>query len=181
MDSNDLNRRMRYALMLDDADVGELLQLAGFAATAEQIAAWREREGAEGYQPCPPQALNCMLDGLIVKHRGARSDPPATAGGSAGAGGRVNPGGLASAGGPANSGNAPVDDKAVIDNNDMLKKLRIALSLKTDDVHDVIVQGGGKVGNSEVGALFRKPGARNYRRCGDQVLRWFLAGLAARR
>jgi len=34
---------------------------------------------------------------------------------------------------------------------------------------------------SEASALFRKPDARNYRECGDQVLRQFIAGLVKRR
>jgi len=68
-----------------------------------------------------------------------------------------------------------------IDNNEVLKRLRIALSLKADEVGALINAGGGKLGKSEVNALFRNPSARNYRRCGDQVLRWFLTGLAKKR
>ena len=66
------------------------------------------------------------------------------------------------------------------DNNVVLKQLRIAFKLRTDDVHNLIVRGGGRITKSETGALFRNPSARNFRRCGDQVLRWFLKGLGER-
>ncbi|NND91634.1 MAG: DUF1456 family protein [Granulosicoccus sp.] len=76
---------------------------------------------------------------------------------------------------PSTTGNAPIS------NNLILKQLRIALSLRSDDIHELITEGGGKIGKSEAGAFFRSPQARNYRRCGDQVVRWFLTGLGNRR
>ena len=162
MDSNDVNRRVRYALSLDDDDVIDLLRLSAFEGDTGNVQAWRLKEGADGYMPCPPEALQAMLAGLIIRLRGVRDDqPPAQ---------------------PSTQPPAQSDKVAtVIDNNAVLKQIRIAMSLKTDDVHALIVQGGGKLGKSEVNALFRKPSARNFRRCGDQVLRWFLAGLATQR
>ncbi len=164
MDSNDLNRRVRYALMLDDADVAKMLSLAGFESQSDDIVSWRLKEGEEGYVACPPVALRAMLDGLIVERRGPRE------------------GDVVEVATPAGGTAAPRSRSAdLIDNNEVLKQLRIALSLKSDDVHALIEQGGGKITKSEVGALFRKPAARNFRQCGDQVLRWFLAGLAEQR
>lgn len=164
MDINDLNRRVRYAFSLDDADVLSALQLAKYEAPAESVTAWRLKEGDEGFQPCPAAALYALLDGLIVQRRGAREPSQANQRDT-----------------EANT-RANIDSpEDAIDNNEVLKRLRIALSLKTDEVGDLITQGGGKLGRSEVNALFRKPSARNYRRCGDQVLRWFLSGLAKNR
>jgi len=68
-----------------------------------------------------------------------------------------------------------------MDNNIVLKQLRIALSLRSDDVHAILKDGGSALSASEAGALFRKPEARNFRQCGDQVLRQFIAGLVVRR
>jgi len=154
LDNNELNRRIRYSLQLDDADAITLMGLAGVAVTPEQAAGWRIREGEPGHEACPRQALTGMLDGLILDRRGP---PPGNAE-------------------PAKP--APVERHI---NNALLKQLRIALSLRTEEVHELIVAGGGKLAKSETGAFFRKPEARNYRVCGDQVLRWFLAGLAERR
>lgn len=164
MDNNDLNRRIRYALSLDDDDVVDLLRLAAHAVDLEQIAAWRIKDGSEGYLPCPNGALQAMLNGLIIQRRGAREDDGATQ----------------STTGP-DTAPEPIRTHDTVDNNAVLKQIRIALSLKTDEIHALVQLGGGKLGKSEVNALFRKPAARNYRRCGDQVLRWFLAGLAKQR
>jgi len=68
-----------------------------------------------------------------------------------------------------------------LDNNVVLKQLRIALSLRSDDLHATLKAGGSSMSPSEAGALFRKPDARNYRQCGDQVLRQFIAGLVEQR
>lgn len=160
MDSNELNRRVRYALSLDDADVVDIMRMSVYKPNAEQVASWRLKEGEPGFIACPPDAAHTFLDGLIIRNRGAREDD-ATASGQ--------------------TQSKPEAQRKFIDNNEALKQLRIALSLKTNEVHELIVLGGGKLTNSEVNALFRKPDARNYRRCGDQVLRWFLVGLAQRR
>lgn len=157
MDCNDLNRRVRYALMLDDSDIAQVLGLADHQASLEQIVGWRLKEGEEGHIVCPPSALYAMLEGLIIQRRGARED------------------------GKADAPTTSTVPRNALDNNDVLKQLRIALSLKAEDVHALIQQGGGKLGKSEINALFRKASARNYRRCGDQVLRWFLTGLARQR
>jgi uncharacterized protein YehS (DUF1456 family) len=62
-------------------------------------------------------------------------------------------------------------------NNDILKKLRIALKLKDTDILDILKLAGMELSAAELGALFRAPDHRNYKECGDQVLRRFLDGL----
>ncbi|MDB3935158.1 DUF1456 family protein [Granulosicoccus sp.] len=177
MDCNDLNRRVRYALMLDDADVVDLLGFSAYPADITHICGWRLKEGEQGHVKCPPEAIKRMLDGLIVQRRGVKTDASVNSSSAT----NTNTGTSTSkAAEKITSENGQAGHRE-IDNNDVLKQLRIALSLKVDDVHALITEGGGKLGKSEVNALFRKCSARNYRRCGDQVLRWFLAGLAARR
>lgn len=65
-------------------------------------------------------------------------------------------------------------------NNVVLKKLRVAFSLKDDDVLDILVKAGFSVSKTELSAFFRKEGHPNYRVCGDQFLRNFLKGLTLR-
>ena len=62
-------------------------------------------------------------------------------------------------------------------NNLILKKLRIALELKEDAMLDIFRLGGFTLSKSELSALFRKPGHKNYMDCGDQLLKRFLKGL----
>ena len=62
-------------------------------------------------------------------------------------------------------------------NNDILKKLRIALKLKDIDILETLKLSGFEISKTELNAFFRKPDHRNYMECGDQVLRRFLDGL----
>lgn len=62
-------------------------------------------------------------------------------------------------------------------NNDILKKLRIALKLKDTDILETLKLSGFEISKTELNAFFRKPDHRNYMECGDQVLRRFLDGL----
>ncbi len=65
-------------------------------------------------------------------------------------------------------------------NNDILKKLRIALELKDTDMIEILKLADFKISKTELNALFRHPDHRNYKECGDQVLRRFLNGLIIR-
>lgn len=62
-------------------------------------------------------------------------------------------------------------------NNDILKKLRVALQLKNTDIIDILKLVDFKISESELGALFRKEDHPKYMDCGDQILRNFLNGL----
>ncbi len=64
-----------------------------------------------------------------------------------------------------------------MNNNDVLKKLRVALHLKDTDIIEILKLVDYKIGVSELGALFRAEGHPNYKECGDQILRNFLNGL----
>jgi uncharacterized protein YehS (DUF1456 family) len=62
-------------------------------------------------------------------------------------------------------------------NNDILKKLRVALKLKDDDIVKILALVDFKITTTELGAVFRKEDHPNYKDCGDQLLRNFLNGL----
>ena len=62
-------------------------------------------------------------------------------------------------------------------NNDILKKLRVALQLRDDQIVEIMGLVDFKMTESEVNAFFRKEDHANYVKCGDQVLRNFLNGL----
>jgi uncharacterized protein YehS (DUF1456 family) len=65
-------------------------------------------------------------------------------------------------------------------NNDIFKKLRIALELRDTDIIEILKLSGFDISKSELSALFRKEGHENYKDCGDQILRRFLDGLIIR-
>lgn len=58
-----------------------------------------------------------------------------------------------------------------------MKKLRIALHLRDDQIIDILKLVDYNIGKSELSAIFRKEDHPNYRNCGDQILRNFLNGL----
>ena len=62
-------------------------------------------------------------------------------------------------------------------NNDIFKKLRVALKLTNKDIVDICKLVDFHVPESELGAFFRKEGHPKYRNCCDQILRNFLNGL----
>jgi uncharacterized protein YehS (DUF1456 family) len=72
----------------------------------------------------------------------------------------------------------PVESR--ISNNVVLKKLRVAFELADVDMHLIFADAGFPVTKPELSALFRQAGHRNFRPCGDQLLRNFLKGLTLR-
>lgn len=62
-------------------------------------------------------------------------------------------------------------------NNDILKKLRVALKLRDEDIIAILKLVDFNITKTELGALFRKDDHPNFKPCGDQILRNFLNGL----
>ncbi|HEY5510546.1 MAG TPA: DUF1456 family protein [Prolixibacteraceae bacterium] len=62
-------------------------------------------------------------------------------------------------------------------NNDILKKLRVALQLRDEDILKILALVDFKITATELSAVFRKEDHPNYVECGDQLLRNFLNGL----
>jgi len=62
-------------------------------------------------------------------------------------------------------------------NNDVLKKLRVALKLRDDDIVEILSLVDFKATTTELSAFFRAEDHPNFKPCGDQVLRNFLNGL----
>ncbi len=62
-------------------------------------------------------------------------------------------------------------------NNDIMKKLRVALKFTDDDIIKVLDLANFRVTKTELSAIFRKEDHPNFKPCGDQILRNFLNGL----
>ena len=63
-------------------------------------------------------------------------------------------------------------------NNLIFKKLRVALEMREEDIIAALALADFSMTKSELGALFRNPDHKNYKPCGDQVLRNFVKGLS---
>lgn len=64
-----------------------------------------------------------------------------------------------------------------MNNNDIFKKLRVALQLRDEQIIEILQLVDFRMSKAELGALFRNVDHPNYMECGDQVLRNFLNGL----
>lgn len=62
-------------------------------------------------------------------------------------------------------------------NNQIIRKIKIALKLQTEDIIEILALAGRNMSMHEISAFFRKPDQHQYRLCRDQVLRNFLQGL----
>ncbi|RWX01641.1 DUF1456 family protein [Flavobacterium cerinum] len=64
-----------------------------------------------------------------------------------------------------------------MNNNDVFKKLRVALQLRDDQIVEILELVDFRISKAELGAFFRNADHPNFMECGDQVLRNFLNGL----
>jgi uncharacterized protein YehS (DUF1456 family) len=69
------------------------------------------------------------------------------------------------------------EPEQTLSNNAILKKLKIAMDFKAEDMIRVLSLAGLQISKHELSAFFRKPGHKHYRECKNQILRSFLNGL----
>ncbi|MEO6927292.1 MAG: DUF1456 family protein [Rhodanobacter sp.] len=152
MINNDVLRAIRYMLDLSDGKVVEIIHLADAAApaTKEEVQAMLKKDDDPGYTECSNHLLALFLDGLVFHLRGKDDSRPPR----------------------------PLEKR--VTNNVVLKKLRVAFELKDEDMHRIMEAANFPVTKPELSALFRQPAHKNFRLCGDQLLRNFLKGLTMR-
>jgi len=146
--NNDVLLSIRYILNANDQKISEILNLAGQQLPAFEIGHFFKADTHADYKICDDNTMAHFLDGLIYYKRGKDESRP------------------------------PLPLELPISNNLVLKKLRVAFQLKEPDMHEVLEMGNYPIGRAEMSALLRKRDHINYRECGDQVLRYFLKGLA---
>jgi len=64
-----------------------------------------------------------------------------------------------------------------MNNNDIFKKLRVALMLRDDQIIEILELVDFRMSKGEIGNIFRSQDHADFMECGDQVLRNFLNGL----
>ncbi len=149
MINNHVLRGLCYALDLKDATMVEIFQLVDFSVDQADIINMLRKEEEPHFLECSDEAMICFLDGLIIYKRGASTSKQPSA----------------------------KESNVMLTNNIMLKKIRIALDLKEEDLLKIIKLAEFQISKSELSALFRNPGHKNYRQCGDQFLRNLLRGI----
>ena len=152
MTNNDILRQLRYALNINDSTMIEIFKLADHEIEQSNLTGLLKKEDEEGFVNCGDDVLGYFLDGLILHKRGRKEIKP---------------------------GETRKPDSRLT-NNTILKKLRIALELKEDDMLGILKLADVDISKSQLTALFRKEGHKNYKECGEQFLRKFLKGLSIR-
>lgn len=64
-----------------------------------------------------------------------------------------------------------------MNNNDVFKKLRVALQLRDEQITEILELVDFRISKGEIGNFFRSEDHPKYVECGDQILRNFLNGL----
>lgn len=72
---------------------------------------------------------------------------------------------------------AQPEPESKLTNNLILRKLKIALELESEQIIETLALANFDLGKHELSAFFRKATHKHYRECKDQVLRNFLQGL----
>lgn len=171
MNNNDILIRLRYALDIKDTDMVELFKMGGIEITKEDVqkmlikpkkssaveAEEDEFLANDNMKVCDNFMLDSFLNGLIISQRGRQESKPDE---------------------PAKNAIMLLHEGNV--NNILLKKVKIALSLTSEDMLGILESAGVTISKSELSAVLRKEGQRNYKQCGDRYARNFLKGLAIR-
>jgi len=74
MNNNDVLRRIRYALNLNDNKLLKILDMGGNPVKREDIPTLMSKEDDQNYTETPDNVLNAFLDGLITYKRGAKDE-----------------------------------------------------------------------------------------------------------
>ncbi|MEQ6378065.1 DUF1456 family protein [Bacillaceae bacterium S4-13-56] len=155
MTNNDILIRLRYALDIKDSEMVEIFRLGDVDVSIEgikEILTKPNEEDDEFLVKVNNRMLESFLNGFIIYKRG-KQEPRA---------GQLE---------------KPVfSDES--HNNILLKKMKIALSLTSEDMLEILSKAGVNVTKGEMSALLRKKGHKNYKECGDRYARNFLKGLA---
>ncbi len=170
MNNNDILIRLRYALDIKDTDMLEIFNLGGITVTKEELQRMLvkpenngnidqedELTAEDDMKNCNNFMFESFLNGFIIFKRGKQEEKP---------------------GQPEKQAFMIKDNKAV--NNVFLKKIKIALALTGEDMLEILKDAGVDLSNSELSAVLRREGQRNYKECGDRYVRKFLKGLAIR-
>ncbi|MBT2664677.1 DUF1456 family protein [Bacillus sp. ISL-4] len=176
MHNHDILIRLRYALDIKNKDMVEIFKLGDIEVTREEVLQMLTKPKDDYYDEydeyddddddmdedevgvnCNNMMLESFLNGLIIFKRGRQEPKP---------------------GQPQSQALAVKNKESV--NNILLKKLKIALTLTSEDMIDILDEAGVMITKGELSAILRKVGHRNYKECGDRYARNFLKGLTLR-
>lgn len=168
MNNNYILDKIKYAMDLKNNDMVDIFKFGGIDIHEEEVQKLLDDARGNSFDEndklneieeinkCKNITLECFLNGLITFKRGEKETKT---------------------GQPeilSIKGNKNI-------NNIMLKKLKIALSLSSQDMLDILEEVGDSLTKGELSDIFRKEGHKHYKRCSDKHAINFLEGLSKRR
>jgi uncharacterized protein YehS (DUF1456 family) len=147
MENNTILRRIRYIFDYGDDKMIKIFSLGGRDTDRAEVSDWLKSEKDDAFKPIFDKDLAHFLNGFISEKRGVKE------------------------------GAEPAIAEKSLNNNLILRKLKIALAAKDTDMVAILKKADFNIGKSELNAFFRKPGQEKYRKCHDQILRNFLIGM----
>ncbi len=162
VENNDILIRLRYATEIKNKEMAEIFKLGGVDVTVPEVIKILTKSDeydaeSDDQIKCNNSMLDSFLNGFIIFKRGKQEPRP---------------------GQPDTP--EPSIKKSPNVNNLLLKKVKIALALTSEDMLDIFEKAGITVSKGELGAFLRKEGHKNYKECGDKYARNFLKGLAVK-
>ena len=152
MNNTDRLVKVSNALALETVDIVEMFELGGMIISEEAVEHIFEDNGEKQIKF---ELLEAFLNGIIIFNRGEPT---------------------------LESGEEKRKPMEISDprssNNVVLKKLKIAFSLSSDDMLNLIRLGGVAISKDKLSALFRKEGHKNYKFCQDMYVEALLRALS---
>lgn len=149
MRNNDVLRRLRYALDISDVKLVEIFKLGKYDTDVTKVKDMLKKDDEEGFFNVNDRIMTLFLDGFIVFKRGENPKKVET----------------------------PVKKDKNLSNNDVLKKLKIALNLHSDQIMEIMLLADCPLSKPELSAVFRNKEHKNFKECGDKYIKKFLKGL----
>ncbi len=152
MNNTDRLIKISSALAFETLDIVKMFELSGKEITEEAVEHIFKNDGEKQIQY---EMLESFLNGIVISHRGEPNLKPGEE--------KRKPTEIA-------------DPRST--NNIVLKKLKIAFSLSSEDMLNLIQSGGVLVSKDKLSALFRKEGHKNYKFCKDIYVEALLKSLS---
>lgn len=147
MKPNEVIKKLSLALSLNRDDIKKIFEAVEFEIDDDRLDAILAKPSSKKYQVASYEELGNFLDGLIAFKRGEIAKRP------------------------------DEDEEVILDNNLILKKIRVALQLKEYEISIIFALVDREVSKSTIRDIFRNPNHPKFKRCSNAMLEDFLDGL----
>ncbi len=151
--NNNVIRSLGQLLEINSSALADIFKLSGHSIDQATVAGLLLEPDETAYIECSDTQMTFFLEGLITYRRGKIES----------------------------KSDQKSQTLAILTNNSILKKLRIAFDLKEDDLIKLMAIADFDITKNEISAIFRKEGHKHYRECSDDFLQAFIHGLSFRK